>query len=121
MKIIATFLLSLTLHLTLGWAWTLAAGLAGGFWAVRRGWLVGLLGVGLGWAALVGYNAVVAGPAVRQMTTTVGGLLGNLPGFAVVIATVLIGAVLGALGGAAGTQLAFFFGAARRRRPKVTT
>ena len=119
MKIALTFALSLVLHLTLGWAWTLGAGFAGGFWAARRGWLVGLLGVGLGWAALVGYNAVVAGPTVRRMATAVGGLLGNLPGFAVVIATVLIGALLGALGGAAGTQLAVLSGAARRRRPEA--
>ena len=117
MRIIATFLLSLALHLLMGWAWTLAAGLAGGFWAMRRGWLVGLLGVGLDWAALVGYNSVVAGPPVRQMATTVGELLGNLPGFAVVIATVLIGAVLGALGGAAGTQLAFLFRTTDRIKP----
>jgi ABC-type dipeptide/oligopeptide/nickel transport system permease subunit len=38
------------------------------------------------------------------MARTVGGLIGNLPGVAVVGATVLIGAVLGALGGVLGQQ-----------------
>lgn len=114
MRILVIFTLSLVLHVTLGWAWTLAAGIVGGFWAGRRGWLVGLLGVGLGWGALVGYNAVVAAEPVRRMLTTMGGIIGNMPGFVVVVATLLIGAVLGALGGVIGSQLRLL---ARSRRP----
>lgn len=104
-RIVATATLALVLHLTLGWAWTLAAGLAGGAWARRRGWLVGTLGVTLGWAVLVAYNFVVAGAAVQTMTSTVGGLLGNMPGVAVVAATVFIGGLLGLLGGVLGGTL----------------
>lgn len=106
MKIFVTFGLSLLLHVLLGWGFTLGAGVVGGFWAVRRGWLVGTLGVGLGWLALLLYNAVVAPEALERMTTTMGGLLGNLPGSVVVGLTLLIGLLLGGLGGAIGTQAA---------------
>jgi len=103
-KTLATILLALAVHLTLGWAWTLAAGIAGGAWARQRGWLVGLVGVAAAWAALVAYNFAIAPDATVRMARTVGGLIGNLPGVAVVGATVLIGAVLGALGGVLGQQ-----------------
>ena len=39
------------------------------------------------------------------MTETLGGILGNLPGFAVVGITLLIGVVLGTVGGGLGTQI----------------
>ncbi len=106
MKILTTAIVALALHLTLGWAWTLGAGIAGGAWAVRRGWLVGAAGVALEWAALVGYNLIVAAGPVRELARVLGGLLGNLPGWVVVLLTVLLGAALGALGGFIGTQAA---------------
>lgn len=104
MKILLTLIIALILHLTLGWAWTSLAGVVGGFWAGRRGWLVGAAGVALDWAVLVAYNFVVAAGPVQRMTSTVGGLLGNLPGVTIVLLTVLVGAVLGALGGLVGAQ-----------------
>ncbi|PSQ98838.1 MAG: hypothetical protein BRD48_05940 [Bacteroidetes bacterium QS_9_68_14] len=104
MKTLATFLLALAVHLTLGWAWTLAAGIAGGAWARQRGWLVGLVGVAAAWAALVAYNFAAAPNATTRMARTVGALLGNLPGWATVLATVLMGALLGTTGGFIGQQ-----------------
>lgn len=125
-RIFATAALALALHLVLGWAWTVVAGFAAGFWVVlrapaggslgRHGWLVGTLGVGIEWAALVLYNFIVAGGAIGRMVHTVGGLLGNLPGFAVVLLTVLLGAVLGAVGGLAGAQAARLFSKSEQRR-----
>ena len=120
MKVLLTFVLSLALHLALGWAWTLLAGLAGGAWAARRGWLVAAAGVATAWAALVAYNFAVAPDATVRMVHTTGGLLGNLPGAAVVGATVLIGAALGALGGVLGQQVRFFW-AADDRRPRAAS
>lgn len=107
LRILITAALALLLHLTLGWAWTLLAGVIGGVWARRwgRAMLVGAIGVGLDWAVLVGYNLIVAGAETRIMTGIMGALIGNTPGAVVVAATVLIGALIGALGGWMGSQL----------------
>ena len=113
MKTAFTFALAFALHLLLGWGWTLVAGIAGGFWAVRRGWLVGLLGVGLDWLAWLLYDYAVARAATSELVRILGGVLGNLPGGAVVGVTLLIGLVLGALGGFTGTQAARLLDAVR--------
>ena len=106
MKILATAGLALALHLSLGWAWTLLAAVAGGAWAARRGWLVGALGLALDSLALIGYSYYVAPEATAEMAHVMGLLLGNMPAFAFVGLSLLIGVILGALGGAIGAQLA---------------
>lgn len=111
MKTLVTALLSLALHVLLGWMWTVLAGAAGGAWAVRRGWLTGAAGVALGWGVLLAYNLLFFQDETARMAVTVGAILGNLPGFAIVVASLLIGAVLGALSGFVGAQ------AARLARP----
>lgn len=99
---------TVAIHLLLGWAWTVLVGVAIGGWSgqTRRSMIIGALGVGLGWAALVAYNFVVAGPSTRIMIETMGELMGNTAGGVVVAATLLIGGVLGALGGLLGGQSA---------------
>ncbi len=121
MKTLATALLALVLHLLLGWMWTVLAGAAGGYLSVRRGWLVGAAGVAAGWGALVAYNLLFFQDETRRMAETVGGILGNLPGFAVVVASLLTGAVLGALGGFVGAQAARLFRPMRRSAKKATS
>lgn len=101
-KIAATLVLALALHLLLGWSWTLLAGVAGGFWTGRRGWLIGLLGVGLEWLLLLVYTYLVDAQAAGAMAGQLGGILGNLPGLAIVGLTLLIGILMGTLGGALG-------------------
>ena len=101
--IVAVAVLALVVHLALGWAWTLGVGFLGGAFIRRRGWLVGMLGVALDWVVLIGYNYVAAPAATQTMTDTMGGIIGNTPGMAVVAGTILIGVLLGGLGGAAGT------------------
>lgn len=96
---------AVVIHLLLGWAWTLLVGLAAGLLFGRHGWLHGALVVGADWLALIVYNYLVDARAVRVMTDTMGGILGNLPSFAIVAITVFIGTLLGLIGGAAGTQL----------------
>ncbi|NBC18240.1 MAG: hypothetical protein GVY18_13095 [Bacteroidetes bacterium] len=105
MTILVTAALALGLHLLFGWPWTIAAGVVGGLWVGAGGWRVGALGVGLDWAALIVYNYVVAPEPVATMTETVGGILGNMPGAAVVACTLFIGLALGALGGAFGAHV----------------
>lgn len=99
-----TLALSLLLHLVLGWPWTLAAGVVGGFLSARHGGRVGLAGVGLAWAGLVGWNYAVAPGPVAEMARVMGALFGNLPGAVVVGVTLLIGLLLGLLGGLIGMQ-----------------
>lgn len=105
MKILVTAILSVVLHVSLGWEATVVAGAVGGIWAPRHGWFVGALGTALAWAGLVVYSSAVATPAVRVLLDTMGTLAGNIPGKALVGLTVFLGAVLGALGGAVGTVL----------------
>ena len=105
MRLIVTTFVALVLHLLLGWTWTILAGVVAGVWLGRRGWLVGGIGVGLSWLGLVGHNFAVAAEPVGRMVDTLGGILGNLPGFVVVAVTVLIGVLLGLVGGGLGTQL----------------
>lgn len=102
-RVLGTALLALVLHVALGWAWTFGAGLASGFFAPRRGGLVGGLGVALDWTAWIGYSYGAAGSATAVMTGTMGGILGNTTGAVVVAATVFIGALLGGVGGLTGT------------------
>lgn len=105
-KIAAVVLLALAFHLMLGWAWSPVAGLAAGFWIGRRGWIAGMAAVGLSWLLLVTYSFAAAPRATAAMADVFGGILGNLPGAAIVGMTLLIGALLGALGGLAGSSLA---------------
>lgn len=121
MKTLVTLILALVLHLLLGWAWTLGAGVVGGLWAGRRGWLVGALGVGLGWLVLVVYSYLAAAPAVGEMTRVMGALMGGLGGWVVVLATVLLGTLLGLLGGIIGGQLHLLFTDFRTRRAVAAT
>lgn len=105
MKLAITFALALLLHLFLGWWASPVAALVGGVWKGRGGWWLGLLALVLSWGALVLYSAFVDADSVGRMLATVGGLLGNLPAFAIVAATLAVGAALGLLGGLAGTQV----------------
>ena len=104
-KLLVTFILALAIHLILGWAWTILAGIAVGAWAVQRGWLLGGGGVGLSWLVLILYNMIIAPGPVGRMTETFGGILGNLPGFSIIAITLLIGVLLGTVGGGLGTQI----------------
>lgn len=106
MAVLVTALLSIAVHLMLGWKWTVFAGTIGGLVAQRfSGWLVGAGGVALGWGAFVVYTAAVAPASLLVMVDTLATLAGNIPGEAMVGLTVLLGGLLGALGGGIGSVL----------------
>lgn len=105
LRIISLIILSLVLHFLLGWEWTIIAGVAAGLWFSTSGWLLGGVAVGAGWLLLVAYNYVIDARAIGVMTETVGSIMGNLPGWAVVGITLLMGLAIGVLGGAAGSQI----------------
>lgn len=102
----ATFLLlAVLLHVLLGWEWTIVAGVAAGYVYGKRGWLVGAAIVASDWLLLLVFNYFVDARAIGSMTAAMGSILGNMPSFAVVAITLLIGFLIGLVGGAAGTQL----------------
>ncbi|MEX0748256.1 MAG: hypothetical protein WD275_09675 [Rhodothermales bacterium] len=105
LRITAAVFLSLLLHLLLGWEWTIFAGVAAGLWFAKSGWMIGGAAVGAEWLLVVVYDYLVDARAIGVMTETLGGIMGNLPGWAVVGFTLLIGLVLGVLGGAIGSQI----------------
>ncbi|GAB5519254.1 MAG: hypothetical protein RhofKO_15050 [Rhodothermales bacterium] len=99
--------LSIVLHLLLGWAWTIIAAVAGGYLAHRGGWWVGMLTLLVGWGSLLLGFTLLDGQSVRATMEIMGGILGGVPGLAVVIAPLLIASILGVLGGAAGSAAAY--------------
>ncbi len=105
MKVLVTAVIAITIHLLLAWWLTPLAALAGGVWKGRGGWWLGMSALLLSWGGAVVYSYLINPLPFGRMTTTMGGVLGNLPAVAVVAATLVIGALLGFLGGLAGTQL----------------
>ena len=93
---------ALVIHLVIGWAWTLAAGVGAGFWQGRCGWLAGAGSVGLSFSLLIAYNFVAAPVPVGRMGAVMGGIMGGLPPAAVFVLTGLIGLLIGAVGGGLG-------------------
>lgn len=100
--VLLTALAALGLHLAFGWAWVLAAAIAGGY---LGGVAVGALGVGIEWGGLLLWNHLAYPGPVGRMTETAGLLFGGLPGWAVPLLSLAVGLVLGFLGGVAGAQL----------------
>lgn len=101
-RILLVGFLALGLHLLLGWEWTVCAGIVAGALIPRHGWFVGAAGTALGWASVLVYSFVVAPASTRVYLDTLSGFAGNIPGFAFVALTVVLGALLGGLGGAIG-------------------
>jgi hypothetical protein len=97
-------LLSVLLHVGIGWEATVLAGIVGGIWGQAR-WFLGGIGVALGWGLLVLYTPLVAPAAFRVLLDTVGAFGGNIPGEVFVGLTVFLGGVLGLLGAAIGRLL----------------
>lgn len=114
-----TLVLAILLHVFVGWAWSFAAAFVLGFWEGKRGWLLGAALLSLSWTLIVAYNWILAAAPVSRMLNVMGGILGNLPGFAVALITVLLGALLGLIGGGLGTSLAQLL--MRRETPAVAT
>lgn len=104
-SILLSGILSVLLHVIVGWESTLLAGIVGGFLSPRWYGLSGSAGVALGWTVLVGYTAAVAPASFRVFLGTMEAFVGTFPGEGFVGLTVLIGGVIGALGGGIGALL----------------
>ncbi|MEX0821983.1 MAG: hypothetical protein WD021_07545 [Rhodothermales bacterium] len=104
-RLLALTALAAGLHSTLGWEWTAAAGLAAGYWMPQRAWIYGGVVVGLDYALFVAFSFARDPRAVGVMTETMGAFLGNMPSYAVVALTVVLGVAIGIVTGAAGRRL----------------
>lgn len=113
-RILLVLVVSVLAHILFGWVWSVFGAILGGWFALKRGWLIGGVGLSLAWALIVLYDLLSAPSQVAEMAHVVGSLLGNLPGFATYAATVLIGFVFGLLGGAVGYSAAALFRAPER-------
>ncbi|MEO1076239.1 MAG: hypothetical protein AAFX41_09785 [Bacteroidota bacterium] len=103
--VFVTATVALTLHVILGWTWSVLAAVLGGFVMGRGGSVVGALGLVLPRAGLVLWNLAVYGPEMARMTEAIGSLLGGLPSFVVPLLTLVTALVLGTLGGLTGASL----------------
>lgn len=104
MKVVLATVISILLHVVLGWEWTVLAGALCGWLVAGRGWLWGLVSIAAGWGLIVLYDYFTAPASTGRMLEATGQIFGNLPGWVVVVLTILIGGVIGMLGGLAGSQ-----------------
>jgi len=98
-------LVALSLHLALGWEWSLLAGVFCGLFIRIKAWLWGAVSTSVAWSILIVYNLIQAREPVLDMLSTMGQILGNLPGALIVLLSVLTGGLLGLIGGEIGTRL----------------
>lgn len=105
MRIALCFLAALLFHVLLGWEWSLLGGVFCGMMIAKKPGLWGAMCVGGAWLLLAVFNLLWARDAVLEMITVTGQIMGNLPGFVIVLLTVLIGSALGFVGALAGTKL----------------
>ncbi len=119
-RILAGFGIALTLHLLLGWAWSIGGGIALGGYCRCRAWLAGGIAVGLSWALLVAHAFLVAPEPTLRLITIMGAMFGDIPGIFIPVITVLIGALLGIAGGLLGASVnPALVSAWNRLRPQV--
>ena len=105
MKVVLCTAIAVFLHIVLGWQWTILAGILCSMMSAQKGWLKGALCVASGWGILVLFNYLSSPEPVGRMLEFAGSLMGNLPGAAIVVLTLVIGGLLGMFGGMIGTQL----------------
>jgi len=105
MRIAACIGVALLLHLSLGWEWSLLAGVFCAMMMASRVLMWGAVSTGASWMILSIYNLAVAWDPVVEMIDDTGQIFGNLPGAIIVLLTVLIGSVLGMIGAMIGLQL----------------
>lgn len=105
MRLALCILASLLFHVILGWEWSLLGGIFCGMMIAKNPGVWGAVCVGSSWLLLIVFNLFRAREAVLEMITVTGQIVGNLPGFVIVLLTVFIGSALGFVGALAGGKL----------------
>lgn len=116
-RILLVLVVSVFTHIFFGWVFSVFGAILGGWFALNRGWLIGAVGLSLAWASIVVFNLLSAPSQVAEMAHVVGSMLGNLPGTATYVITVLIGFIFGMFGGAVGFSAAAYFRTRERSTP----
>lgn len=96
---------SLVLHVTLGWAWSVVGAILAGGLSSRLGALVGATSMVLAWGLAILYSFMRAPDETAEMARVVAALLGNLPSPVTVALTLFIAAAIGLAGGWFGSTL----------------
>jgi len=109
MILILSLILSLLIHLFLGWEWTIFAGIIAGYFGTKLGALQGLFAVGLAWTLLLFWNFIVAAEPSSKLLTLFGDLLGGMSEPLIIAVIVGLGCLMGLLGGLIGVQFRNLF------------
>ncbi len=96
---------SLVMHVWLGWAWSIAGPILGGFLIGKGGGRYGAVILAVSWGMLMMWNFWVAGAESLNMMETMGTLLGRMPAAVVPLSVLLLSALLGMSSGALGSAL----------------
>ncbi len=103
MKLFVSFAVALLSHLLFGWIWGVLGGVLVGWLSPKGGWWKGVLVVACAWAALIGYNFVVAAGPVAEMHRVMADIIGDLPAGAFPLMSVGAGGMIGLAGGLVGS------------------
>lgn len=104
-RILIGCIVAVTLHLLLGWPWSVGGGIATAMYNPRRAWIAGGIAVGLGWTLFVAHALLTAPEPAARLLAIMGGLFGNIPGVLIPVITVFVGGLLGIAGGILGTSI----------------
>jgi hypothetical protein len=102
---VAGTVVSLVLHVALGWVWSVLGAVLAGSLTNRLGALVGATSMVLAWGLAILYSFMTAPGETVEMARVVAALLGNLPSPVTVALTLFIAAALGLTGGWFGSTL----------------
>lgn len=96
---------ALVMHVWLGWVWSIAGPILGGFLLGKGGGRYGAMILAATWGMLMMWNFLIAREESLNMMETMGALLGGMPAAAVPMGVLLLSALLGMSSGALGSAL----------------
>ncbi len=104
MRLLILTVVSLLVHLALGWAWALVVPLAlGAFWPDGASWR-GALGFALSWGGLMAFYALSLGVYFERAAATISTLIGGLPAPIAPLLSLIFAALIGLCAGTVGAQ-----------------
>ena len=105
MMVLLSLGVALVMHVWLGWIWSIAGPVLGGFLIGKGGGRYGAIILVASWGLLMMWSYVVAGKESLNMMETMGTLLGGMPAAVIPLGVFLMAAILGMASGALGSAL----------------